>query len=74
MGQGSRRSGRGKAVAECGQVVLCGQGQAVTDCGWAGQSWGWVGRGGVVVLGLAGARAFVEDEQRRVPCFLYFLM
>ena len=62
------------AVAGCGQVVLCGQGQAVTDCGWAGQSWGWVGRGGVVVLGLAGARAFVEDEQRRVPCFLYFLM
>ena len=73
VGQGGRRSGRGKVVAECGQVVLCGQGQAVADCGWAGQSWGWVWCGGVV-LGLAGARAFVEDEQRRVPCFLYFLM
>ena len=40
----------------------------------AGQGSHGGGWGGVVLLGLAGARAFVEDEQRRVPCFLYFLM
>ena len=32
---------------------------------------GW-GRGGVVVLGLAGARAFVKDEQRRGPLLPVF--
>ena len=86
MGQGGHGSGQGKAVAECGQVVLCGQRQAVAECGQVvlcGQRQAVadlsldravMGVGGVLLLGLAGARAFAEDERHRVPCFLCFLM